>query len=134
MAACERMRPQSMAEIVHDLEAEGLVSRRPDPTDGRRVVIELTDAGLDLLHNTRETRETWLTDVLERELDSNERILLQRTRRDLNTEFLAEFTLRTPGEGCRQDRHRRQASASGPGNTQAGPAERELPHRESPHW
>ncbi len=94
MAACERMRPQSMAEIVHDLEAEGLVSRRPDPTDGRRVVIELTDAGLDLLHNTRETRETWLTDVLERELDSNERILLQRTLSVLNR--IAEAETQAP--------------------------------------
>jgi DNA-binding MarR family transcriptional regulator len=94
MAACERMRPQSIAEIVHDLEADGLVSRRPDPTDGRRVVIELTDAGLDLLHNTRETRETWLTDVLERELDSNERILLQRTLSLLNR--IAEAETQVP--------------------------------------
>jgi DNA-binding MarR family transcriptional regulator len=84
MAACERMRPQSMAEIVHDLEADGLVSRRPDPTDGRRAVIELTDAGLELLHSTRARRETWLTDVLEREFDSNERTLLQQTLSLLN--------------------------------------------------
>jgi DNA-binding MarR family transcriptional regulator len=76
LAAQERMRPQSMAQIVHDLEAAGLVSRRPDPADRRRAFIELTAAGLDLLQTTRAGRETWLTDVLERELDPSERDLL----------------------------------------------------------
>ncbi len=76
LATCERMRPQSMAQTVHDLEIAGLVSRRPDPADGRRVFIELTAAGLELLHTTRARRETWLTDALERELDADERALL----------------------------------------------------------
>ncbi|MGA2927343.1 MAG: MarR family transcriptional regulator [Solirubrobacteraceae bacterium] len=76
LATCERMRPQSMAQTVHDLEIGGLVSRRPDPGDGRRVFIELTAAGLELLHKTRARRETWLTDALERELDADERALL----------------------------------------------------------
>jgi DNA-binding MarR family transcriptional regulator len=76
LAASERMRPQSMAQTVHDLEAAGLVSRRSDPNDRRRAVIELNAAGLDLLTATRARRETWLTEVLERELDSDERILL----------------------------------------------------------
>jgi len=77
LAACERMRPQSMAQIVHDLETAGLVSRRPDPSDGRRAFIELTTAGLDLLETTRARRETWLTEVLERELDAGERALVR---------------------------------------------------------
>lgn len=76
LAARERMRPQSMAQTVHDLEADGLVSRRPDPTDGRRAFIELTTPGRDVLRTTRAGRETWLTDVLERELDPDERRLL----------------------------------------------------------
>jgi DNA-binding MarR family transcriptional regulator len=76
LAACERMRPQSMAQTVHDLETAGLVSRRPDPADGRRAFVELTPAGLDLLHTTRARRETWLTDALERELDADERALV----------------------------------------------------------
>lgn len=76
LAARERMRPQSMAQTVHDLEADDLVSRRPDPTDGRRAFVELTATGRDLLRTTRAGRETWLTDVLERELDPDERRLL----------------------------------------------------------
>jgi DNA-binding MarR family transcriptional regulator len=77
LAACERMRPQSMAQTVHDLEAAGLVSRRPDPSDGRRAFVELTAAGIDLLQTTRVRRETWLTEALERELDASERALLR---------------------------------------------------------
>jgi DNA-binding MarR family transcriptional regulator len=77
LAAAERMRPQSMAQTVHDLETGGLVSRRPDPADGRRVFIELTSKGLEILQTTRTLRETWLTEVLERELSDEERGLLR---------------------------------------------------------
>jgi DNA-binding MarR family transcriptional regulator len=77
LAGQERMRPQSMAQIVHDLEVAGLVSRRPDLADRRRAFIELTAAGFDLLQTTRAGRETWLTDVLERELDPGERDILR---------------------------------------------------------
>ncbi len=77
LAAYERMRPQSMAQTVHDLESDGLVSRRPDPADGRRAFIELTTSGHDLLQTTRAQRETWLTEALENELDADERALVQ---------------------------------------------------------
>jgi DNA-binding MarR family transcriptional regulator len=76
LAGRERMRPQSMAQTVHELETGGLVSRRPDPADGRRAFIELTPQGLQVLQITRARRETWLTEVLERELNADERELL----------------------------------------------------------
>ena len=69
LAAAERMRPQSMAQTVGDLEEPGCVSRRPDPDDGRRALVELTDAGRTLLEATRARREGWLAGALERELD-----------------------------------------------------------------
>jgi DNA-binding MarR family transcriptional regulator len=77
LAVLERVRQQSMARTVADLEGEGLISRRPDPTDGRRAFIEITAAGRDVLTATRAGRETWLTTVLERDLDSAERVQLQ---------------------------------------------------------
>jgi DNA-binding MarR family transcriptional regulator len=76
LATGEKMRPQSMAQTVHDLETAGLVSRRPDPNDKRRAFVELTAAGLELLQSTRLRRETWLTAALERELDAAERAVL----------------------------------------------------------
>jgi DNA-binding MarR family transcriptional regulator len=72
------MRPQSMAQTVRDLEDAGLVSRRPDPRDGRRSFVELTPAGLQTLHDTRARREDWLTEILDRELEPEQRELLRR--------------------------------------------------------
>src|SRR6202035_4408229 len=45
LAVAERVRPQSMAQTVCDLEALGLIARRPDPGDRRRVLVELTESG-----------------------------------------------------------------------------------------
>jgi DNA-binding MarR family transcriptional regulator len=78
LAAADRMRPQSMAQTVGDLEEAGLVSRRPDPADGRRSFVELTSAGLEVLQATRAQREDWLTRTLDRELDAEQRELLRR--------------------------------------------------------
>lgn len=78
LAAAERMRPQSMAQTVHELESAGLVTRRSDPADRRRAFVELTASGLHLLQATRARRESWLTEVLERELDAGERELLRQ--------------------------------------------------------
>jgi DNA-binding MarR family transcriptional regulator len=73
LAAESRMRPQSMAQTVKDLEEAGLVTRRPDPDDGRRAFVELTPMGLQMLAETRAQREDWLMRTLERELDRGER-------------------------------------------------------------
>jgi DNA-binding MarR family transcriptional regulator len=73
LAAADRVRPQSMAQTVRELESAGWVSRRPDPDDGRRAILELTDAGLARLQANRAAREDWLTQALERELDPAER-------------------------------------------------------------
>ncbi len=76
LAARERIGMQSIAEIVRDLQIAGLVERRT-PAVGRRALIELTPAGLNLLDTTNPQRETWLALALERELDAGERELLR---------------------------------------------------------
>jgi DNA-binding MarR family transcriptional regulator len=40
--------PSNITLLVDQLEAVGLVRRQPDPTDGRRRVLTLTDSGLAL--------------------------------------------------------------------------------------
>ena len=77
LAAAERMRPQSMAQTVRDLETAGLVSRRPDPDDRRRVLVELTPTGRERLGATRAQRETWLSEMFEREFSDAERETLR---------------------------------------------------------
>jgi DNA-binding MarR family transcriptional regulator len=76
LAAGARMRPQSMAQTVRELEERGLVVRRPDPDDGRRAFVELTDAGRAALEADRAHRDGWLAGALERELSAQERALL----------------------------------------------------------
>jgi DNA-binding MarR family transcriptional regulator len=76
LAAGAKMRPQSMAQTVKELEHAGLVSRRPDPDDGRRQFIELTPLGLRRLQEDRARRDDWLARVLETELTAQERATL----------------------------------------------------------
>ncbi len=64
LAAKERISPQSMGAILISLEALGLVSRTPDPTDGRCLVISLTEAGLQAVQGARRQREERLARAL----------------------------------------------------------------------
>jgi DNA-binding MarR family transcriptional regulator len=78
LAQRERMRPQSMAETVKELEADGLVHRAPDPTDGRRITIALTNEGREKVRSNRARREEWLAQAIERELSGREEETLSR--------------------------------------------------------
>jgi len=60
LAVLESVRPQSMSQTVFELEAEGLIKRRPDPSDGRRTQITLTAFGHVALEADRAAREGWL--------------------------------------------------------------------------
>jgi DNA-binding MarR family transcriptional regulator len=65
LAAAERVRPQSMAQTVGDLEADGLVQRKPDPDDRRRALVILTAAGKSRIEANRRAREGWLVMAIE---------------------------------------------------------------------
>ena len=76
LATAERIRPQSMAQTVSDLEADGLVARRPDPADRRRAMVELTDAGRAVLAADRRQREGWLAQAIAEGLSEEEQQVL----------------------------------------------------------
>lgn len=75
LAAHERVQPPSMTRIVNALEELGYVTRKPHPTDGRQVVIALSDTGARLLKEDRKQREAWLAQRL-RELGPDDREIL----------------------------------------------------------
>ena len=77
LAARERVRPQSMAQTVGDLEGDGLVSRDRDPGDGRRSLVSLTATGLTALEADRRNREGWLVEAIA-ELPEGDRETLER--------------------------------------------------------
>jgi DNA-binding MarR family transcriptional regulator len=79
LAAAERVRPQSMAQTVADLEAAGMVTRRPDPGDGRRALVELTTDGRTALEADRRDREGWMARIIAEDLDAEDRAALQRS-------------------------------------------------------
>ena len=64
LAKLEQISPQSMGATLAALEARGLVERRPDPRDGRRVVLSVTEAGRDLLLDKRNARTRLLAQAL----------------------------------------------------------------------
>jgi DNA-binding MarR family transcriptional regulator len=76
LAAAERVRPQSMAQTVADLETGGLVSRQPDPSDGRRALVDLTPEGRAVLAADRRQREGWLAEAIDQEFSARERQIL----------------------------------------------------------
>src|SRR5262245_9616783 len=45
LAAAERIRPQSMAATLAVIEQQGLIRREPDPQDGRRQLVRLSEVG-----------------------------------------------------------------------------------------
>jgi DNA-binding MarR family transcriptional regulator len=76
LAAAERMRPQSMAHVLADLQSDGLVARTPDTEDRRQVIYSLTRAGRATIVAEREQREDWLSQALATELSPAEQKLL----------------------------------------------------------
>jgi DNA-binding MarR family transcriptional regulator len=60
----ERVTPPSMNRTINALVAAGLVTRVADATDGRKVVIDVSDAGRRLVKETRRRRDAWFASRL----------------------------------------------------------------------
>ncbi|WP_037769247.1 MarR family winged helix-turn-helix transcriptional regulator [Streptomyces sp. FXJ7.023] len=89
LAGTEGVRHQSMTATVSALASLGLVERRPDPDDGRRLLITLTARGLRRVEEGRQARTEWLADRLQTRCSEEERLavietmaVLQRLTRD----------------------------------------------------
>ncbi|MEV4427533.1 MarR family winged helix-turn-helix transcriptional regulator [Streptomyces sp. R-07] len=79
LAADQRVRPQSMARAVGLLLEQGLLARSAHPTDGRKSLLDLTEAGRVALEAERGRRAGWLALAIEAELTQEERELLARS-------------------------------------------------------
>jgi DNA-binding MarR family transcriptional regulator len=60
LAARLQVRVQSLTDSINELESRSLISRRADPADRRRQLIEITDDGRGLLTGDRAERDAWL--------------------------------------------------------------------------
>jgi len=76
LAGIERVQPPTMTRKVNFLEEGGYVLRRPHETDGRVVVVALTEQGRATVAADRKRRDEWLSRQL-RELSAEEREVLR---------------------------------------------------------
>lgn len=60
LAARMHVRVQSLTDSINGLVTAGLASRRTDDGDRRRQLVELTEAGAQLLATDRAERDAWL--------------------------------------------------------------------------
>ena len=76
LARAERVQPPSMTRTVNCLETDGYVLRRQHETDGRQVVVSVTDTGRAAVLADRQRRDAWLAQQL-RDLTADERAALR---------------------------------------------------------
>jgi DNA-binding MarR family transcriptional regulator len=76
LAGIEKVKPPSMTRTVNSLVDAALVTRRPHPTDGRQVIVDLTPAARQVLDEDRRRRDAWLAKRLAA-LSPDQRALLR---------------------------------------------------------
>lgn len=64
LAERERVTAPSMTNTINGLEEQGYVTRTTDEDDRRRVQVEITDAGAELVVETIRRRDVLLADML----------------------------------------------------------------------
>jgi DNA-binding MarR family transcriptional regulator len=66
LARAEAVKPQSMGATLTELEREGLIERRPHPTDGRQVLFALTTQGVEARRKRSAAKQKWLMEAMAR--------------------------------------------------------------------
>ena len=82
LAEQERSTQPTMTAMVVRLEQRGLVRRCNDPSDGRAVLVSITDLGLDLIKGRRRAQVAFLSSLIG-ELDPIEQNSLLQARQAL---------------------------------------------------
>jgi DNA-binding MarR family transcriptional regulator len=78
LATLERVQPQSLTRVLAELAGAGLISRRSDATDRRRVLLDITGDGRAVLTGDMQQRDAWLAKAMA-DLSETERELLRLT-------------------------------------------------------
>lgn len=76
LARLERLQPQSLTRIIAELEEQGLIRRTPDEADRRQILIEITQAGRDLLVVDAYRQNQWLMETMAATMTRAEREIL----------------------------------------------------------
>lgn len=77
IAACEGVKPPSMVKTLQHLESLGYIVRQAHPTDGRMMVLRISDKGDAMIDELRKRRNRALAEALDR-LSPEEREVIER--------------------------------------------------------
>lgn len=94
LARIERIAAPAMTRLVADLEQRGLVTRAPDPEDGRSQLIGVSAAGHRALGAARAERAAGMQAILG-DLTPDDRAALERAVAVLERAMLADTAART---------------------------------------
>ena len=78
LAAAEHVSQQAIAQSLAKLKADGLICVSPDPTDGRKSLISVTEAGRRLNDSIMASRDAWLIQAIESAVGPGERDVLDQ--------------------------------------------------------
>jgi DNA-binding MarR family transcriptional regulator len=76
LAAELQMTSPNMAAALRALDGGGLITREPDPGDGRKMFVHVTEHGRDVVERTSTSRHAWLREAVREALTERERRLL----------------------------------------------------------
>ena len=71
-----QMTTPNMAAALRALEEGGMITRKPDPSDGRKVFVHVTKRGRDIVDRTSTSRHAWLREAVQEALTDRERRVL----------------------------------------------------------
>ncbi|WPU97228.1 MarR family winged helix-turn-helix transcriptional regulator [Mucilaginibacter sp. cycad4] len=78
LAAMEKITTQSMSQILSNLLNLGLIKRRISELDKRKVIISLSEEGINLIHKSRSEKDEWLNRALEATCTAGEQEMLKK--------------------------------------------------------
>jgi len=76
LAAVEHVSQQAIAQSLAPLRTAGLILSRPDPGDGRKTLISISDAGLAVRESVIALRTSWLERAIDATVDADARVAL----------------------------------------------------------
>jgi len=76
LAASEHVSQQAIAQNIMPLKTAGLVESEPDPNDGRKTVISITNDGRELRDSIIASRNAWLARAIDQTIDPKDWALL----------------------------------------------------------
>ncbi|MBB3213245.1 DNA-binding MarR family transcriptional regulator [Herbaspirillum sp. Sphag1AN] len=79
LARLESVKPQSMGATLADLEQDGLIERQPHPSDGRQILLLLTDKGREVRRQRNIAKQQWLLAGISRLAPDEQQTLIAAT-------------------------------------------------------